>query len=99
MTEVEKLKAARSLIEKGWTQFAAARDVNGKPVPYYDPLATQFCALGACHRVDANDDYLYAALGLGCSVGDFNDRSSKTGVLALYDQAVALAEREAAKSA
>lgn len=72
MTAVEALKAARALIEdpKRWTQKLAARAADGRMVGCEAGEATQWCAVGAAIRFDAQCPRLDAAAKLlGCSLG------------------------------
>lgn len=49
-TDLEILQAARELVEKSWTQGAAARRADGEPTYALDPLATLWDADGAIER-------------------------------------------------
>ena len=51
MSTVNTLKAARNLLEKGWTQGTYARDKNGASVDYRDPEACSFCISGVLKKV------------------------------------------------
>ena len=55
MTKIsEILRDARSLlIDKGWCQRAAARDVQGWPVLSDDSQAVCYCSTGAIHKAMA----------------------------------------------
>ena len=44
------LERAIKLVEAGWTQYAYARDANGKAVDWRSGAATSFCAVGAILR-------------------------------------------------
>lgn len=46
----EKFVIARSLIEKGWTKRASARDADGQPIYFGLDNACSFCTLGAFYR-------------------------------------------------
>lgn len=99
-TEVEKLKAARALIEKGWTQKWFARDAAGDVCNSSSPNAVCWCVIGACHATGIPDDTIaYMARTQKIAyLPRWNDAPDRTQaeVLALFDKAIALAERDAA---
>ena len=47
----EAIITATAIIEKGWTQGAAARDSSGEPVGSGSPKVVTCCAIGALFRV------------------------------------------------
>jgi hypothetical protein len=93
MTPVStKLREARALIERGWTQglfskdgcYCAAGAILALGVDTYNPLTRQFAELSgvgttALDVVRWNDNYL----------------RTQTDVLAAFDRAIELAEQEA----
>jgi len=92
------LKRARARLARpyGWTKQVHRRAVD-RPVQY------AYCAIGAVSylpnttsqaKADAMD-YLESTVGWEVSVVSFNDdpQTTKTDVLALYDKAIARAER------
>lgn len=91
------LVAARALIERGWTQRAAARNEAGLPVSYRSETATCWCLSGAL-RVSSNgsDQRWLDVLAFmrtmtpRHSVVAFNDDpdTSQSDVLALFDRAI-----------
>jgi len=97
------------LLTKGWCQHTYARMIHGFVVSPEDPRALSFCALGACmasrpyemSKAPPYKEYLEKALRLRGSghfwVPSFNDHLSTTkeDVLSLFDEAIALAEKEA----
>lgn len=91
MSDVEGLRAARDLIEKGWCQNAFRRNDKGQ---------YSYCALGACEEVFVNDTWLRKSLGRGPGQGimTWNDAPgrSQAEVLELFDRAIALAELDLA---
>jgi hypothetical protein len=102
MTTAAYLREARQRIERGWCQGTWARTGDGAPTHSQDERANQWCALGALSCVGAllnGDNFLHMALPAGWKlVGDFNDAPGRTkeDILALYDRAIALAERQEA---
>jgi len=101
---VEALKAARALIDtpEKWTKEACVRDAAGYSVHNKDDDAVCFCIVGALHRGSAPayvDNLLRHELPpehVG-SLYVFNDDPATThaDVMALFDRAIARAEREA----
>lgn len=47
---------ARELLGKGFCKDCQAKDSNGNMVPYFSPLASSFCMLGALNRVLYNNE-------------------------------------------
>jgi hypothetical protein len=101
----DKLREAKALIEKGWTQHLSAADELGMEVDKFDPAATCFCLYGAFDRAfsvqpiancEAGWRFLKDAIGEPQPIG-WNDRKGRTQaeVLAAFDRAIALAEQEA----
>ena len=102
MTTLEVLKAARAKIEKGWTQGTMARDKNGVAVSSDDKDATCWCALGAVLAV-RREEWVNAVPFVRDAVGGgellvWNDTPGRTQaeVLAAFDKAIELCEKEAA---
>lgn len=105
VTKKDILVAARGLIEnKGWTQYAFARDAGNEPRGTTDPRASCFCTLGAVYRAadDLNADdlaprailrHLAVQSGYG-GIPSFNDdpMTTKADVLSLFDRAIELAQ-------
>ena len=102
MTTKEILTDARRLIEKGWTQFHFACDVNGMDVDPTNPNACGWCAMGAIWAVtgyDMTGTYMNTCRILNDlidfnSIFQFNDYAETTqdDVIALYDKAIASCE-------
>jgi hypothetical protein len=96
MTTVEKLKAAKELIIKGWTRGSFARRKNGKTIDPYHEDAVRFDAIGACKRVApaAYTDAVFALIRALptktlVEVTNVNDNAaSKHEVLSLFDKAI-----------
>lgn len=88
--------------ESRWTRHHHARDRNGNPVDYDDPMACSFCSIGAIRRVAALDDTyssehrsntefalekcVFASTD-STTTPDFNDRYTHAEVLALWRKA------------
>jgi hypothetical protein len=99
-----KLREARALIERGWTQEAFARGKSGRVVVPNGRAAVCFCAVGAIKRYD-HWCYDLVAKPLATAIGvkgvtgiyDWNDAPERTqaDVLAAFDRAIELAEQEA----
>ena len=99
-TTVAILREARGYIAQGWTQFAEARNADGRPVPYNARSAVCFDAMGALRRTetrlpDANSWTLSrarlalarAAPALSCSA--YNNRlQNQSEALAWFDRAI-----------
>jgi hypothetical protein len=99
----DKLREARALIERGWTQLVSARDCDGNPVDCDQPNAVSFCAVGAVSRAyDCDYDASCPAHEIVSRVvgtvwvDQWNDVEERTQaeVLAAFDKAIALAESE-----
>lgn len=79
-----------------WTQWVAARDVDGARVNPCSPTATCWCLFGALWVEGGggmSNVYISAIAALhqplhGLNVADFNDRHTHADVLALLDRAV-----------
>lgn len=108
MTPVEVLKSARELLsdEKRWTKYHAGRTELGVSADPCDRDAVRWCASGATRRVVGwnNTDAITLDAArrqlrnvIGDSITSWNDYSRRTHaeVLAAFDKAIALAEREA----
>ena len=100
---IETLKAARELISvpERWTQGEYARGVSARPVAVQSRYAVCWCAKGALNRVQSNHYInfqtaivLERAMG-SLAIGKFNDTHSHGQVLAAFDKAIELAEKEA----
>jgi hypothetical protein len=99
----DKLREARALIQKGWTQHTCARNERGERVSPDSDEATCWCMAGAVLRTSdncADEQLLMRALATVTGsregyVADFNDKKGRTQaeVLAAFDKAIALAER------
>ena len=93
VTTVEVLRAARAKIEKGWVQYTYEHEADGAPIAW--------CAAGAISRqhLSVNESagaYLLLRRVCGETVSAWNDAPGRTKeeVLAAFDRAIALAERE-----
>jgi hypothetical protein len=106
MTAVStKLREARALIERGWTQGSSARTETGDPIGVSSKCAAQWCILGAvCATADGMEDEIKALDTLeGVTdarpgyIAEWNDAPERTqaDVLAAFDRAIELAEQEA----
>lgn len=105
----QKLRAARALIERGWTQKVYARG-KCREVPYDSKSAVCYCAMGAIAAVNGmyptstltGVDQLDAAIGAPredeAEILIWNDAPERTKaeVLAAFDKAIQLAEQESA---
>jgi hypothetical protein len=102
----DKLRDARALVARGWTQGAFGRDVLGKATSSVSCNAICWCASGALIKV-AGSEYAYdRLLEYFQKAGSFdprrdhiaywNDAPERTQaqVLAAFDKAIELAERE-----
>lgn len=103
---VESLKCARSLIEKGWTKGAFARDAEGTQVVLNDAKATAFCIIGACRWsvLDAGSERIYQLVmaelyrtvmlkKTSRSLSEFNDAANGVqDVLSVFDDTIARLE-------
>jgi len=110
MTTAELLRRAKSLLEeRGWTQGVYAR-VGDRPCHPWADNPTSFCSAGAVMAASqcvAQDGYSHLAEkavialqgAIGGTVAFFNDAPGRTKdeVLAAFDRAIEIAEREASK--
>ena len=102
MTTADTLRAARALIEQPerWTQNAYARDDSRQPCSPTDLIATCWCATGAISRVSrwsiTNENKAWDTLNFitGVSVARFNDSRTHAEVLAAFDRAIEIAEKQ-----
>ena len=107
MTTKEILTEAQSLVKKGWTQGANARNAEGNRVYTDDPNACQFCAGGALIAVSPTTAlYRSAARVLRVvietqfwndkNVPEFNDASETTqsDVISAFDEAIKRCEND-----
>lgn len=87
---VEKLKAARALIERGWCQGEYAKDADGEAVGVREPRAVAWCVRGACYAANVSALPLY---DVQRDLTNWNDHPGRTQaeVLNLFDEAIALA--------
>lgn len=79
---------AYEYIEKGWTQYAAARDAAGHPIEPEHPAATCWCAYGAIRAaysgvaiIDAFDRLRKVINGSSAvlhAIHSWNDTASRT---------------------
>jgi hypothetical protein len=97
-----KLREARALIERGWTQGGYARTVGGRIIGPKEAKASCWCSLGAIFAVtDVDDCYLVANAVEDAAetenIVHWNDAPERTqaDVLAAFDRAIELAEQEA----
>ena len=86
------LVKARSLIEKGWTQKALARDAHGEKVHPKDPNACEWCATGALRAVLVNisdySDLLTSQAPSDIILFNDNTNTTKEDILAVFDKAI-----------
>lgn len=106
MTTVELLKQAQALISdpENWTKGVYARDEEGYETSAYATDACKWCAVGALHHFSgrllggkAGKAFDFLARGIESTkagVFNFNDRTTHSGILAAYDRAIKLAEKE-----
>lgn len=109
MTPAEILREARALIDapEKWTQGEWARDSHGDASSPDDSDCECFCIEGAIWRVARGRNNLpamktarlfWVANGLSCrtDIPKFNDAAERTHaeVMAAFDRAIALAEKE-----
>lgn len=105
MTQLDVLKSAKALVEKGWCQNTYAKTAKGKPTDSYNPNAVAWCMRGAMASAAANDfnaDFVEASITLEKALGamwiaDWNDASwrTKAEVIAAFEEAINLAKVEA----
>jgi hypothetical protein len=104
MSAANNLRAARALIEdpKHWTQGSYGLDSSGHGVSTRRiNEAVCFCSWGALVRVgidviggrSAEERYLDMGMG-NRGVGNFNDTHTHAEVLAAFDKAIELAEKQ-----
>ena len=107
MNTVEILKAAKQKIidPSNWMQGYYARDINGSERVGNEPGAVCFCSIGAIEAVTGifhhgkgwNNkpvDLLQEAAGM--QIANYNDSHTHEEVLAVFDKAIAAAEKESA---
>jgi hypothetical protein len=101
----DKLREARALIERGWTQKAPARSVGGIEVWGGAASAVCWCTFAAVctsgHDISFTSCMLNAFraandIHADQSITDWNDAPERTQaeVLAAFDKAIALAESD-----
>ena len=103
MNTKKTLIAARKRIEKkeNWTYRVMARDKWGHRVDRCSPRAVRYCALGAVYLetmsmlefLGATLDKLMEAIG-GESIAIYNNRHAHAEVLAMFNKAITMAEKE-----
>jgi len=107
-TTVDVLREARALLSdrKHWTHHAYARDARSVAVEPRDSRAARWCAMGALERVRPATDSAVITLaahmlaravsgrqtGAAGTVMAVNDMRGYRFVLAMYDEAIRLAE-------
>lgn len=100
MDAVDLLMESRPLVDKGWCQWAVARNVLGRGVEADAEDAVEWCAVGAltlvatpsgCIGFTAARDLLAEAAGVD-SIIDWNNTIGRTQpeVLEVWDRAIAL---------
>jgi hypothetical protein len=105
-TVAEKLREARALIAKGWTQGEFARTKTGRKTPPKSPSATCFCASGAVIRATGaagvaeglfSQEFRVLRQAVRGNVVIWNDAPERTQaeVLQAFDRAIELAESQA----
>jgi hypothetical protein len=101
----EKLRAARALIERGWTQGAPARTKGGVPVWGGESSAVCWCVVSAMCRATPDGQTALLSVPLRKTIGlsdngggltEWNDAPERTQaeVLAAFDRAIELAEAQ-----
>ena len=104
MTAATVLREARKLVERGWTQGAAARTADGKSVGEDSPAATCWCSLGAMSKGSDDCDVYADAKGFllmavaASNIAKWNDALGRTQaeVVNAFSKAIELAEAEEA---
>lgn len=99
----EKLREARALVERGWTQEAYARNASGDDLEdvdgeFDDTEPVCWCMAGAMMKAgleDEADKFVLDAIGERY-IPEWNDAPERTQaeVLAAFDKAIELAERD-----
>ena len=96
---VAKLKAVRTLIERGWCQLFMALDAGHNLANPSHGEARYWCISGAARAVGLNPTVLASALGLKSRFGltEWNDNQSRTKqeVIDRLSNAIARIERKA----
>ena len=99
MTTLTKLRAARALIERGWTQEYFAKDKDGLWILPNSTDAVCWCITGAFLAADYDAElWNHAAEIAGAkSLSDWNDAPGRTqaDVLAIFDKLIAEEEQHA----
>lgn len=100
----DKLREARALIERGWTQGWFARTAAGNDCWYSAKEASCWCVTGALFRVAISvreesrlAGTFLAAIDTTDGIAGWNDVPDRTQaeVLAAFDRAIELAEKSA----
>jgi hypothetical protein len=94
-----RLREARTLIERGWTQHAPARTAAGIPVWGGEKSAVCWCTVSALCQAHASFTVFREAIGISFDTGiaEWNDAPERTQaeVLVAFDKAIELAEQSA----
>jgi rhodanese-related sulfurtransferase len=93
----DKLREARALIERGWTQEAYSRSDDGRDALFSDAEAVCWCAVGAMAEVGLAslcEMYFRRVIDWPGGIISWNDAPERTQaeVLAAFDKAIELAE-------
>jgi len=107
MNTADILKAAKAKIANpaNWMQGFYARDINGNELIGNEPGAVCFCAIGAIESVQGiehhGNGWAERPVELLCEAANqqiaiYNDGHTHEEVLAVYDKAIAAAEKESA---
>ncbi len=96
---VETLKAARELISvpERWTQGESARGKTGRKVDFRGPYAVCWCSSGAVYKIGGPCTSManrYMDRATGGDYVTFNDTHTHPEVLAAFDKAIELAEKD-----
>lgn len=87
-SDLQVLKDVRALLRQGWCRGSFAKDRQGNHVSFSSPDADSFCLSGAIMRSGGFDSL--RALFWDCigykGIAEFNDKSTKSGVLTLIDR-------------
>lgn len=100
----DTLRAARALVEQGWTQSGYyAVDADGESVAPCDPAAVAWDLIGACEAASGKTRRVVCDMALwlfprGRTNVAWNDdpNTTLTDVLAAFDHAIAVAEGDLA---
>jgi hypothetical protein len=99
-TTADNLRRARAKIERPecWTKGEYAKDTDGRKVGVRNPSAHCWCALGALMATGCTVETAGYLLRPHLpteyrNAWSFNDRATHADILALYDRAIAVAEK------